>query len=83
MVCISFLAANVTADLGTVNKMFAFDKGISFLCVFGLPGQSHHNDAMRAVASASTLDLELQPLPWIEKVSIGVATGEVSCHQLY
>uniref|UniRef100_A0A8V5H5H7 Guanylate cyclase domain-containing protein n=1 Tax=Melopsittacus undulatus TaxID=13146 RepID=A0A8V5H5H7_MELUD len=37
---------------GEVNKVFLFDKGCTFLCVFGLPGAKLPNESIHALQSA-------------------------------
>jgi hypothetical protein len=44
VVFISSLVHNLS---GTLNKLLAFDKGCSFVVVFGLPGQKHDDDKLR------------------------------------
>ena len=36
---------------GSVNKVLSDDKGLSFLCVWGLPPMSHMDDIRRAIGS--------------------------------
>ncbi|KQK83453.1 hypothetical protein AAES_58846 [Amazona aestiva] len=37
---------------GEVNKVFLFDKGCTFLCVFGLPGVKLPHESIHALQSA-------------------------------
>ena len=46
--------------LGSVNKFFMFDKGSTFLAIFGLPGQKHENDPARALRAARQIFLHLE-----------------------
>ena len=58
---------------GVLTKALLFDKGWSFLCVFGLPGYTQGNDTANALKSAqmirSTIQNECQ---FVDKCSIGV-----------
>lgn len=46
--------------LGSVNKMFMFDKGCTFLAIFGLPGEKHENGPARALRAARQIFIHLQ-----------------------
>ncbi|CAL1282727.1 unnamed protein product [Larinioides sclopetarius] len=62
---------------GILNKMLLFDKGCTYLVVFGLPGQKHADDAARSLLCANDIvnrhaEIELE-------ASVGVATGTCYC----
>ncbi|CAF4632879.1 unnamed protein product [Rotaria sp. Silwood1] len=65
---------------GVLTKALLFDKGWSFLCVFGLPGYKQGDDTANALKCAymihSTMHKQCQ---FIDKCSIGVATGLTYC----
>ncbi|KAM6032727.1 adenylate cyclase type 10-like isoform 1-T1 [Theristicus caerulescens] len=65
---------------GEVNKVLLFDKGCTFLCLFGLPGLKLPYESVHALQSAlqiftlcSTMHVE------IEAVSVAVTSGTVFC----
>ncbi|CAF1091956.1 unnamed protein product [Adineta ricciae] len=65
---------------GVLTKALLFDKGWSFLCVFGLPGYKQGDDTANALKCAhmihSTINKQCE---FINKCSIGVATGLTYC----
>ena len=64
---------------GSVNKMTIDDKGLVFLCVFGLYPLIHADDPKRAVnAARMAIDRLPKLLPGIT-VSVGVTTGPTFC----
>ena len=77
----------ITAVSGCLNKVFAFDKGITFLVIFGLPGFKHKNEVAHALQCADAISQELlKEVNGIRKVSIGVTTGqfrEAGCAVVY
>ncbi|XP_010632254.1 adenylate cyclase type 10 isoform X1 [Fukomys damarensis] len=64
---------------GQINKVFMFDKGCSFLCVFGFPGEKEPNEVTHALESAVDIFDFCSKVPKIHTVSIGVASGIVFC----
>ncbi|XP_003468747.2 adenylate cyclase type 10 isoform X1 [Cavia porcellus] len=64
---------------GQINKVFMFDKGCSFLCVFGFPGEKEPNEVTHALESAVDIFDFCSQVPKIHTVSIGVASGIVFC----
>ncbi|KAM6154286.1 adenylate cyclase type 10 [Erethizon dorsatum] len=64
---------------GQINKVFMFDKGCSFLCVFGFPGEKAPNEVTHALESAVNIFDFCSQVPKIHTVSIGVASGIVFC----
>ncbi|XP_043231991.1 adenylate cyclase type 10-like isoform X1 [Amphibalanus amphitrite] len=70
----------ITAVSGCLNKVFAFDKGITFLVIFGLPGFKHKNEVAHALQCADAISQELlKEVTGINRVSIGVTTGPTFC----
>ncbi|XP_037073173.1 adenylate cyclase type 10-like [Pollicipes pollicipes] len=69
----------ITAVSGCLNKVFAFDKGITFLVIFGLPGFKHKNEVAHALQCADAISVELLKVNGIARVSIGVTTGPTFC----
>uniref|UniRef100_A0A8C7GYB2 Guanylate cyclase domain-containing protein n=1 Tax=Oncorhynchus kisutch TaxID=8019 RepID=A0A8C7GYB2_ONCKI len=55
-----------------VNKVFMFDKGCTFLCLFGLPGDKRENES-------ALHDLCQKEIRNLKTVSVGVTTGPVFC----
>ncbi|XP_068950616.1 adenylate cyclase type 10 [Petaurus breviceps papuanus] len=64
---------------GQINKVFMFDKGCSFLCVFGFPGEKVPNEITHALESAVIIFDYCSQIFKIKIVSIGVASGIVFC----
>ncbi|XP_021100287.1 adenylate cyclase type 10 isoform X2 [Heterocephalus glaber] len=64
---------------GQINKVFMFDKGCSFLCVFGFPGEKEPNEVTHALESAVDIFDFCSKVPKIHTVSVGVASGTVFC----
>ncbi|XP_029417608.1 adenylate cyclase type 10 [Nannospalax galili] len=64
---------------GQINKVFMFDKGCSFLCVFGFPGQKAPDEMARALKSAVDIFDFCSQVHKIHTVSIGIASGIVFC----
>ncbi|XP_016047464.1 adenylate cyclase type 10 [Erinaceus europaeus] len=64
---------------GQINKVFMFDKGCSFLCVFGFPGEKAPNEVTHALESAVDIFDFCSQDHKIQMVSIGVASGIVFC----
>lgn len=58
---------------GVLTKALLFDKGWSFLCVFGLPGYKQGDDTANALKSAQMIHSQIQEqCKFVEKCSIGV-----------
>lgn len=64
---------------GNVNKVFGFDKGCTFVVIFGLPGQKHEDDPVRALKGAQHIFDSLHAISEICNESIGVTTGLAFC----
>ncbi|XP_071834307.1 adenylate cyclase type 10-like isoform X1 [Apostichopus japonicus] len=64
---------------GCLNKIFMFDKGCTFLCMFGVPGYKHEDDCARALKCAYQISERLKNGPNVSQVSIGVTTGSSFC----
>uniref|UniRef100_A0A7M5XBN8 Guanylate cyclase domain-containing protein n=2 Tax=Clytia hemisphaerica TaxID=252671 RepID=A0A7M5XBN8_9CNID len=60
---------------GNLNKLFGFDKGCTFVVIFGLPGQKHEDDPVRALKCALAIFDSLHSIQEIINESIGVTTG--------
>lgn len=59
---------------GVLTKALFFDKGWSFLCVFGLPGYKQGDDTANALKCAQMIhSILLEESSFIEKCSIGVS----------
>uniref|UniRef100_A0A4W3HEB3 Guanylate cyclase domain-containing protein n=1 Tax=Callorhinchus milii TaxID=7868 RepID=A0A4W3HEB3_CALMI len=60
---------------GRINKVFMFDKGCTFLCCFGLPGDKGEDECANALQSAHNVhEFCTKIVP-----SIGIATGPLFC----
>eukprot|EP00058_Branchiostoma_floridae_P024654 XP_002610144.1 hypothetical protein BRAFLDRAFT_121566 [Branchiostoma floridae] len=64
---------------GCLNKVFMFDKGCTFLAIFGLPGYKHEDDSAHALKASSKILKDLQQKDNVRHVSIGVTTGSTFC----
>ncbi|XP_006147101.1 adenylate cyclase type 10 [Tupaia chinensis] len=64
---------------GQINKVFMFDKGCSFLCVFGFPGEKVPDEPTNALQSAMNIFDLCSHTENIQTVSIGVTSGIVFC----
>ncbi|CAF3374726.1 unnamed protein product [Rotaria socialis] len=65
---------------GVLTKALLFDKGWSFLCVFGLPGYKQGDDTANALKCAQMIHSTMhKQCKFIDKCSIGVATGLTYC----
>ncbi|KAL4238402.1 Adenylate cyclase type 10 [Mactra antiquata] len=64
---------------GAMNKVFLFDKGCTFLVLFGLPGYKHENDCAHALMCSGRMKSQLDKMEGVQRVSIGVTTGTTFC----
>uniref|UniRef100_A0A672TKS7 Guanylate cyclase domain-containing protein n=1 Tax=Strigops habroptila TaxID=2489341 RepID=A0A672TKS7_STRHB len=65
---------------GEVNKVLLFDKGCTFLCVFGLPGVKLLHESIHALQSAIQIFNSCSKIiAKIGKVSVSVTTGMAYC----
>jgi class 3 adenylate cyclase/tetratricopeptide (TPR) repeat protein len=62
---------------GSVNNLYASDRGITLVAAMGLPPLAHEDDAVRGVRAALDMQLELQRLGL--NGAIGVTTGRAFC----
>ncbi|KYO24354.1 adenylate cyclase type 10 isoform C [Alligator mississippiensis] len=74
------IAELIHSHRGKINKVFMFDKGCTFLCVFGLPGDKQPDETTHALDSAFKIFKYCSAmLMKIKLVSIGVTSGPVFC----
>lgn len=66
---------NIILFGGVLSKTITFDKGSSFLCVFGLPGVKDANEACHALTCAHILHEKLNQIEFVKNASIGITTG--------
>eukprot|EP00062_Callorhinchus_milii_P005656 gi/632946096/ref/XP_007888388.1/ PREDICTED: adenylate cyclase type 10 [Callorhinchus milii] len=65
---------------GRINKVFMFDKGCTFLCCFGLPGDKGEDECANALQSAHNVhEFCTKMLKFVSVPSIGIATGPLFC----
>ncbi|XP_048338489.1 adenylate cyclase type 10 [Sphaerodactylus townsendi] len=65
---------------GKINKVFMFDKGCTFLCLFGLPGDKQANESAHALDCAHKIhNFCSASLMKVKLVSVGVTSGPVFC----
>ncbi|CAF2033696.1 unnamed protein product [Rotaria magnacalcarata] len=72
-------AEQISITNGLLTKIFMFDKGLSLLCAFGMPGYKHPDDAERALKFAFLITQRLEKLNFVARVSTGVSTGQTFC----
>ncbi|XP_077996460.1 adenylate cyclase type 10-like [Glandiceps talaboti] len=68
---------NVVQFQGCLNKIFMFDKGCTFLAIFGLPGYKHENECAHALQCSHRMREKLSKVARITAASVGVTTGNV------
>ena len=69
---------------GMLTKALLFDKGWSFLCVFGLPGYKQGDDTANALKAAQMIHSTIrQQSQFVEKCSIGVNNRELPISSLH
>ncbi|XP_015214518.2 adenylate cyclase type 10 [Lepisosteus oculatus] len=65
---------------GRINKVFMFDKGCTFLCVFGLPGDKREDESSHALQSAFGIhEFCSKEIREVSTASVGVTSGPVFC----
>ena len=64
---------------GSLNKFMVDDKGMSALCVFGLPPMAHADDPKRATAAAKMIIDGIKELGPDTSAAVGITTGLVYC----
>ena len=71
------LQATVYRFEGSITRFSADDKGTILLAAFGLPPQTHEDDALRAVKAALEAQGKIRELGL--ECAVGVATGQAFC----
>ena len=51
---------------GCLNKVFMFDKGSTFLSIFGLPGYKHENDCARALQCSEKIKDDMESVARVQ-----------------
>lgn len=64
---------------GCLNKVIMFDKGLTYLVVFGLPSYISENQSAHALKFSYHTRRSLKLIRYIKEVSIGVTTGSCYC----
>ncbi|XP_078083827.1 adenylate cyclase type 10-like [Mustelus asterias] len=64
---------------GRINKVFMFDKGCTFLCAFGLPGDKGEDECANALQCAHNVHEFCKKLRYVSVASIGVSSGPLFC----
>ncbi|XP_063155965.1 adenylate cyclase type 10 [Candoia aspera] len=76
----TMIAGTIVPRSGKINKVFMFDKGCTFLCIFGLPGDKQADESTNALESAHKIHTFCSTaLMKIKIVSVGVTGGPVFC----
>ena len=74
---LSCIQAELVTRHGILNKVLYDDKGATLLCVFGLPGHSNEDDALRALAFAWTTCCKLEGSKCT--LAYGISRAKVYC----
>lgn len=77
--CFDLIFDNCKKSQGSVSKIFLFDKGCTFIVIFGLPGFKHENDCAHALVCADCIHREMTTIEKVSTTSIGVTTGPTYC----
>ncbi|XP_072903507.1 adenylate cyclase type 10-like [Hemitrygon akajei] len=64
---------------GRINKVFMFDKGCTFLCIFGLPGDKGEDECGNALQCSHNVREFCNKLRYVSVASIGIASGPLFC----
>ncbi|CAG0890357.1 unnamed protein product [Darwinula stevensoni] len=75
----NIIVEHMVQNKGMMTKVFMFDKGMLFLCVFGLPGYKQTDECAVALRTGHAVKSDLEKLGNIESASIGIATGLTYC----
>ncbi|MEE6488995.1 hypothetical protein FKM82_015458, partial [Ascaphus truei] len=74
------IARLIRSGQGRINKIYMFDKGCTFLCVFGLPGDKMEDECAVTLRSAFKIHLLCsERIETVRITSIGVTSGPVFC----
>ncbi|XP_041919969.1 adenylate cyclase type 10-like isoform X3 [Alosa sapidissima] len=74
------LSKQMVKHHGRINKVFMFDKGCTFLCLFGLPGDKREDESTHALQAAyGACEFCQKEIRSLRTVSVGVTTGPVFC----
>lgn len=77
--CFDLIFDNCKKSQGSVSKIFLFDKGCTFIVIFGFPGFKHENDCAHALICADCIFREMATIEKVSITSIGVTTGPTYC----
>ncbi|XP_019466265.1 adenylate cyclase type 10-like isoform X2 [Meleagris gallopavo] len=76
----SMISEIISPHKGEINKSLLFDKGCTFLCVFGFPGEKLACESTHALECAmQILCMASTELGKLQQVSVGVSSGTVFC----
>ncbi|XP_018049383.1 PREDICTED: adenylate cyclase type 10-like [Atta colombica] len=74
------LICGVVSEMnGCVNKTSLFDKGLMFLCIFGLRGDKHVLESQIGLKCANRVRQDLLTIKNVQSVTIAVTTGMTYC----
>lgn len=74
-----YIYKNCTILQGCLSKIIMFDKGLTYLVVFGLPGYIHDNQSAHALKFAYRVKGQLHSIKHVKDVSLGVTSGGTYC----
>ncbi|XP_045150711.1 adenylate cyclase type 10-like [Echinops telfairi] len=75
-----YISTAIEKGGGQLSRIFMFEKGCMFLCVFGLPGDKKQNECAHALESSfSIFSFCWENLAETKLVSISVTNGPVFC----
>ncbi|CAG7835347.1 unnamed protein product [Allacma fusca] len=70
---------SATSLNGCLTKVIMFDKGLTYLVVFGLPGYMQDNQVANSLNFAYRMKPALRSIDHVQQVSIGCTTGSSYC----
>eukprot|EP00076_Gallus_gallus_P035383 XP_025000921.1 adenylate cyclase type 10-like [Gallus gallus] len=78
--CSNTISGIISPHKGEINKTLLFDKGCTFLCVFGFPGEKLAHEITHALECAMQIfHMTSMGLRKLQLVSVGVSSGAAFC----
>ena len=74
-----YIYRNCTLLQGCLSKIIMFDKGLTYLVIFGLPGYIHDNQSAHALKFSVKVKGQLSAIRNVAEVSLGVTSGQTYC----
>eukprot|EP01063_Lacrimia_lanifica_P020081 TRINITY_DN27437_c0_g1_i1.p1 TRINITY_DN27437_c0_g1~~TRINITY_DN27437_c0_g1_i1.p1 ORF type:complete len:1679 (+),score=607.86 TRINITY_DN27437_c0_g1_i1:75-5111(+) len=77
---LEIIQAELLVRDGVLNKVQCDDKGVTLLCIFGLPGHAHEDDILRALTFASKTKMKVDDEDQVA-LAYGISRAKVYCGQ--